>query len=527
MKKALALIGLIVAFGCVHFYLGMDAIEQSSPTYDEPVHLTAGVVYWKTGQYLYNGLHHPPFGEMWAAIPTVLARPILPVQHPAWLAGRWVPLDQYRFADAFLYHNRVPAERMMNAARCMQLLLSCLLGAAVIVAAFRLGWFAAAVFAGLFWAFSPAFLANGTVVSTDLSFAAFFFGFFSCLDYSPSKKAAVAAGVCGGLMFASKYFALAAPFALALVLLLTPNWRKAVGLWGLTLIVGGFAVACTYRFSGLDVFWHGFTNLFSRAQAGRASFFIGHHSTGGQIAYFPFAFIVKTPIPLLLAFVSIIIVALKNPKKFPAWLWIPPVVFFVLACLSSVQIGHRHILSIYPFLFVAAGVSISEWLGKKSWLTAPLFVWLIVDVSHARPDFLAYFNSIIGGSENGYKYLTDSNVDWGQGLKRLAASLSDAERRNGIYLCYFGVADPHAYGIRFLDIGSDRIVEHPEDSPAELNPTTFAISVTNLQATYYQQKNAFEWLNAYTPSRRIAHSIFVYDFSDKPEALATLRAMRS
>src|SRR4051812_2052699 len=106
-----------------HFYLGNLAIRDFSPTYDEPVHLTAGYSYWKTGNYRLNGNDHPPFGEMWAAIPLLLLKPVLPVQNPAWLRQSWNPVDQYSFSDTFLYHNRISADTLMTAGRRMQLVL--------------------------------------------------------------------------------------------------------------------------------------------------------------------------------------------------------------------------------------------------------------------------------------------------------------------------------------------------------------------------------------------------------------------
>ncbi len=48
-----------------------------------------------------------------------------------------------------------------------------------------------------------------------------------------------------------------------------------------------------------------------------------------------------------------------------------------------------------------------------------LIAWLVAETAFAYPNYLAYFNETVGGPKNGYKYVTDSNVDWGQDLKRL------------------------------------------------------------------------------------------------------------
>src|SRR6266498_5706938 len=78
-----------------HVYLGLGSIRQFAPTYDEPVHLTAGYVYWKTGDYRFNGYHHPPLAEMWAAFPLLFLNPTLPVQRPEWINQEWRAKDQY------------------------------------------------------------------------------------------------------------------------------------------------------------------------------------------------------------------------------------------------------------------------------------------------------------------------------------------------------------------------------------------------------------------------------------------------
>jgi hypothetical protein len=143
-----------------------------------------------------------------------------------------------------------------------------------------------------------------------------------------------------------------------------------------------------------------------------------------------------------------------------------------------------------------------------------------------RPDFLAYFNEAAGGPDHAYHYFTDSNVDWGQGLSEVPAFLSDEDRRRGIYLCYFGVADPHSYGIRYWNVGSDPIIRRSDDrGDPTLRPTTFVISVTNLQGTYYGNPEIFSWLSSFKPKALIAHSLFLYDFSSHPEVLERLKGI--
>ena len=121
----------------MHF-LGWQAIQSQSPTYDEPVHLTAGYSYWKTGDFRYNGYHHPVLGEMWCALPLLFLNPILPRHHSAWINQTWAPSDQYVFADVFVYKNRVSHDRLLSSGRVMQLVLSLILGGLLLVAGLKL-----------------------------------------------------------------------------------------------------------------------------------------------------------------------------------------------------------------------------------------------------------------------------------------------------------------------------------------------------------------------------------------------------
>lgn len=529
MKKLMAV--LFFSAG-IHVFLGWGPIKGFSPTYDEAVHLTAGYVYWKTADFRYNSLDHTPLGEMWSAIPLLFLNPILPVQHPSWIAQRWTTREQFGFADEFIYQNRVPAERMLLWGRGMQLALSCFLGMAIVMTAFFLGGIGPAAFAAILWSFSPMFLTAGTLVTTDLAFALFFFGFFASLLHCKGRWGKVLAGICLGFCFGSKYFSL----ALLPIFLVVGLWDKIINrkifdwrLFGWVILVGLFSLGLVYgySFSGLRIFWRGLHLILARSQEGHQSFFAGRHGTQGWLLYFPFVFLVKTPIPLLIGLALAGWATIKKKLSLSAALWIPPLIFFGATCLSKVQIGHRHLLGVYPFVILIAALGVDSLGNRSKWMMCLLGLWLVIGTWRVRPDFIAYFNELVGGPANGYKYLTDSNVDWGQGLKKLGEELTEQERQSGIYLCYFGVADPHRYGIRYRGVGYNRLVERIDDSTFGIQPTTFAISVTNLQATYYPDRTVFDWLKNYSPSKIIGHSIFVYDFSKNPEAIDQLRRLQS
>jgi hypothetical protein len=107
---------------------------------------------------------------------------------------------------------------------------------------------------------------------------------------------------------------------------------------------------------------------------------------------------------------------------------------------------------------------------------------------------------LIGGPNNGCKYLVDSNLDWGQDLKGLEKYVVD----NGITkvkLSYFGSADPSFYGIDCKYLPS----KPGFGEACEPTHGTIAISAANLQMFLPE---CYHWLRQYEPIDKIGYSIF-------------------
>ena len=143
------------------------------------------------------------------------------------------------------------------------------------------------------------------------------------------------------------------------------------------------------------------------------------------------------------------------------FLVLPVIVIFLAMTQAKTNIGLRHILPVYPFLFVLAS-RMATIHFRRTWL-APLLIGIPVVFTamssfRIAPHQLAYFNESVGGPEQGYRYLSDSNLDWGQDLKGLKAYM-DKEKLPIIYLSYFGTAPPSYYGIRYQDVASKGTLE--------------------------------------------------------------------
>jgi len=519
---------LVAASAAVSVALGWGFINASAPTFDEPVHLASGYIGLATNLPPINYRDHPPLAEMWAALPLVPMRPSTLVQSVHW--GRKL----YDFADAFLYQNRVPAETMLNAARRWCLVSWSLLLIAAILAWSRRSGKASMAAAALLCAFCPPLLSNTALVTTDAAPTLFYFLTFWLASLRPGRWWTWAlAGLALGLALASKFNMIALPVFLAAALLTEARVtrRAPLGVRDAALLILGsaLAVAAVYSSKGLSLYWDGLARTLTRLGDGRSSFLLGRHSISGWIWYFPIALTVKTPLPLLLTAMLGLALRLRRPDAEGAWLIFPAAALFVAACTSKTQIGYRHILPIYPFMIVLGGQG-GAWLWERApWgkaLALGLGLWLIVGVARVYPDYLAYFNELAGGPDNGYRWLVDSNLDWGQGLKELGAELG---RRGNpvIYLSYFGVADPSYYGIRYQPVGYIGGVERQDGvaAPGPGAPVLLAVSATNLQAVYYADKSVFSWLLDRKPVFRAGHSIFLYDLSKDDEGRRSLASL--
>ncbi|HXT01289.1 MAG TPA: hypothetical protein VN915_11480 [Elusimicrobiota bacterium] len=528
MKNALALItAAVLSSVLAASLLGRALIAASSPTYDEPVHLSAGFTDLVDGRYRLNALDHPPLGEMWAALPLLTRRLDRFSAHPAWLEGQ-----VYHFGDLFLYHNRVGPRELLDPARTWSLVtLTLLVALALVPWAWRLegpaaGWGAAAALS-----FCVPWFSNAALVTTDASSSALFFA--ACSILAGPRRSAGAWALAGAATGA----ALAAKFNMVLLLPLIgfallaesraeksrrPRARDII----LALTVSALVLAAVYRFSFVSLWFDGLAATFSRLSSGRAAYLHGSWSSEGWWWYFPAAFLLKTPLALLLLGGLGAYAALRRPRAEAAWLLIPPAGYFVAALTSKTDIGYRHLLPVYPFVCLWAGLGAARLWKRGRPARAALGVlglWLAVSVVSNAPHSLAYFNELAGG--RGERWLSDSNLDWGQDLPALARELA-ARGNPPVLLSYFGAGDPEAYGIKYVPLGFITNVERTGNAAlAPGAPVFFAISETNLTGTYFKNHALFDWLRSRRPAAVPGGSIALYDLTDDAEGRVILGTM--
>jgi hypothetical protein len=499
--------------------LGGALIRASSPTYDEPVHLAAGYTDLVTGRYRLNAMDHPPLGEMWAALPLLGRRLDRFSSHPSFLAGQ-----VYHFGDLFLYHNRAPSEALLGAARTWNLVtLTLLVAIALVLWARRLDGAAAAWGAAAALGFCVPWFSNAALVTTDAPSAALFFAACALLA-APRRTAATwaLAGAAAGGALAAKFNMILLPplagFALAAESRAESSRRPRVRDVALALACAALVLAAAYRFAFVGLYAEGLSATLSRLSDGRPSFLHGAFSSEGWWWYFPAALLLKTPLALLIVGGLGAYAALRRTRAESAWILIPPAGYFVAALTSKTQIGYRHLLPVYPFICLWAGLGAS-WLWKRGRgaraVLAVAGLWLAASVVSSSPYSLTYFNELARG--RGDLWFSDSNLDWGQDLPSLARELN-ARGNPPVVLSYFGTGDPGAYGIKYIPVGFITNVERMGNAVLAANsPLFFAISETNLVGTYFKDHALFDWLRSRTPAAVPGGSIFLYDLTADAE----------
>lgn len=545
----------------------VPSLMQKSATFDEPLQLASGYLHLVTGKYELD-INHPPLAKQLMAIPLLFLKLQIPTGHNVRESG-------IRFGSYFVFRNIEDADTLLFCARIPAVLLTMLLAFVV----FRWGRELCGAWGGLLALFlcalDPNILAHGRLATTDMAVTCFIFlavyRFWKLLRV-PTKLNLLWAGLTFGMAQAAKFSAvlLAPVFVLLAGACLVsgrpvrawvplPRWKwftqrdwlsRGYALSATLLLIFIIGFAFIWVDYGLEVgtlwaegrpfqddvkpllkdfpknlqipaptYFYGLAVVRSFITKSRPTFLMGELSDKGWWYYFPVAFLIKTPIPLLLLVIGTAVLTVSRRTGFwerEVFLLLPAIVWFGSSSSSGFNLGYRHILPVLPFLFVFAGkVATVQWsklLALGIVLIAVLCVWQLVTAVCIYPHYLAYFNELVGGPENGYKYLVDSNLDWGQDLKGLVAYLK-AQDIDRVKLSYFGTAEPAYYGINYTCLPSFGILSKdkcPIEPDFQNQAGVFAVSATNLQGVYLGDPHTFDWLKEQEPEAVIGHSIFVY-----------------
>ncbi|HEX4321427.1 MAG TPA: glycosyltransferase family 39 protein [Acidobacteriaceae bacterium] len=479
------------------------SVHRQSLSWDEGDHIYAGYESWITGDFGINP-EHPPLLKAIATLPLLamhLSAP--PPESPTFSKG-----EAYFNGRSLIYANGglETASKIIFRARMMAAIFSLALVTLVYFATFEIFGHVAALFALALVVFEPNLIAHGAYVTTDMAVT---FGIFATVyalyrfRVRPSAGRLAVVGTATGVALASKHSAvLLLPIIIVLLafeLMRPPPEEKRAHV--LRLYGAAFAAAvllgltilwATYHFrflahpnAGMQpslsdymsslhgveprvyeflARWHilpesylyGMADIRLQSVAGQSfsTYIFGKVYAHGVPYYFPAAFVIKSTLGfmllLALAFYAVLAKRLTGWQRL-SFLIVPPLVYLLIAIDTGLNIGARHILPMYPFLAVLiGGASATLWKQRRLWIyvTLVLLGWHVASTTRSAPNYLAYSNELFGGPANTYRYLTDSNTDWGQQLISVKRYLDE----HNIHDCWFGYfvqpsIDYHSYGI--------------------------------------------------------------------------------
>jgi Dolichyl-phosphate-mannose-protein mannosyltransferase len=260
-------------------------------------------------------------------------------------------------------------------------------------------------------------------------------------------------------------------------------------------------------------FWdfaEGIVALKAHNDTGHLSFLLGQYQAGGWWYFYLVDLAVKTPLPLLVCGpIGLALLARDGWRERNAWRIAPIVLFLTVlgfaSAFSRINIGIRHVLILYPFMALGAAYFLATaWRALRrtphagplarlgTVMLAGLVGWQLSTLWTAHPDYFPYFNETVRHPEH---VLIDSDLDWGQDLRRLERRLAELKVPS-VSLAYSGTAD----------LAKEKLPPFILLPPRQ--PVTGWVAITAL--TREHEPARFAWLNAYEPVERVGKTIDLY-----------------
>lgn len=516
----------------VHFALAFHAVRLKSPTADEYSYIATGYLYAKTGDFRLDRTH-PPLLRLLIGLPLQT----MDVWLPPLRKELWDGPDGYTLGYALgwemLLRGHNDWRALLTRARLPILLLSCGLGLLIAVWGRRLYGSAGGLTALFLYAFSPNMLAHAGLATMDAGsaffIAAFLFVLYLWLE-NPTTPRLAAAGALLGLALTAKVTAVLAIPAAAFALVrahFDPDTRNiaavpfardaaafAASAGAALLLVYGWPINPVYYGDTLRnvllksaASGAGGEDIPGMPHRNHAFYLFGNYSTQGWWWYYPAAMAVKTP---LAVFGVLILILAAGTRR-----WLGRADFLIVgtaalilaaAAFNRVNIGLRHILPLYPLLFLYLGRAVhARRPSMRYWILFPLLVWHFSASLWIHPDHLAYFNEAAGGPASAHKWLDDSNIDWGQDLGRLDET-HDRFPDRPLYLATNWMNNPEIYGYEAIPLDEAQIADPPEGIVAVGLHWAIRHRITPRSPAY------FDWFEKYRPVGRVGRSIWLYEF---------------
>ncbi len=535
-RKAEAVCGALLFLMAVNL---CAAISRKSITNDEIVHIPAGYYHLVAGEFQLNN-EHPPLVKMWAALPLLLVQPDEPpapkTADENFMERTWGFHERFWQANQPRFQTVTFWPRVMMVP--ITLALGALI---FIFARRLFGDTTALIAVALYVVEPTVLAHGRIVhtdVPAALVYLLFFVALYFYSEQSelrpsnyvaprgpnirsPSMKRALLLGVACGVALLTKFSMLVVLPVLGLYFLfrLIVNWRDSkkrrqvilhVSLISIVILL---LVNAAYYFQhpvleASDVRWvelkspallgfvttlvrvvskvvptyylFGVYNIEVHNHFGHATSLLGQYSDLGWWYYFPVAFALKTTIPFLLVAIAGLGWAVwrlvKRDLRF-LWVVVPVAVYLAISLTSHINIGIRHFLPVYPFLFIAAGALLTQLLERRriagTGVLVLLLAWTGFEAARTFPDYTPYMNQLASSHPHWY-YLGDSNVEWGDDVSALADYLKVRGETKVSAALSAGWSTLGRYGVDYIDM-----VSLPPDKTPETRYVAIGASFLN------------------------------------------------
>jgi hypothetical protein len=256
-------------------------------------------------------------------------------------------------------------------------------------------------------------------------------------------------------------------------------------------------------------FFNNFNFQLTHQYLGHTTFLNGQFFSHSAWYFIPIIFLIKNPLTLSALIALSIFSLIKYSKKqinSQIFLLIPIILFVVWSLRSSLQLGLRYIMPMFPFLFIWIATNIATFLdqNKKSKITKIIIYSVITLYSVSNiayfPNFFAYRNEL-SRLQNPIEQITDSDYDWGQNIYLL----SEFQKANKIYPLYlksFSGANLSYYNI---DSKQDAV-----EAFSQKNPGYYAFSHSAMVSLKQNNQEIYQYLSVHQPDFVVGQNIYIY-----------------
>ncbi len=487
-----------------HYLLLLHGVTAVYFTADEPAYIAGGYALLARGTEALPFLAqrgYPPLLAGAEALFLYADNPHIPVTDlPGW------PHSFDQFTSAFKPF-LAPIDRTLFLTRLPTIWLMALLAAVVFRWARSLWGANGALLALLVLVFDPTLLANGRLAHTDAGIVALGTAALHAVWHWTATgrwRGVIASSFLLAFTLLAKvsgvFYVAAAAVGVLVVLLQAPKPKRPQLLFQGIVLLGG---------AGL-LFWAGYAFTWGRVTGipwpvpapayWESIFYLRHYSSeifalGQQWYtalwwYYPVSFVIKNPLLLLAGLLLGIIQLGRTPvrRARAVILWAFPILYTVTALLIGMNIGYRHMLPIHPYLYLFIGGGVALWAQRgqlwRRWLVLLACLLYVIGTIRTFPRELSFFNSLVGGSVNGYRYLSDANVDWGQTPPAAIAA--------------YVAANP---GIQTT----------PPATPFRPAPGRYLLTASALRGAGQHDPYAYGWFQQQQPTAVFRDALLVYD----------------